>query len=105
VLNVLETGVISSQHQTERLDAATQGAPTDRGDKRAVVFPSGVLLQVKKPKTFVANKRYHVTVATKMCVKLMKTGEEYGEYTALNTSEIITLYWPTNALNCIKLKG
>jgi hypothetical protein len=69
VLNVLETGVVSSQHQTERLDAATQRVPTDLGDKRAVVFPSGLLLQDKQPKTLVANEHYHVVIATKIRVK------------------------------------
>jgi hypothetical protein len=69
VLNVLETGVVSSQHQSERLDAATQRAPKDRGDKGAVVFLSGVLLQAKQPKTLVAKERYHVVIATKIRVK------------------------------------
>jgi hypothetical protein len=74
VLNVLEIGVVSSQYQTERLDAATQRAPTDRGDKCAVVFPSGILLQVKLSKTLVANESYHVVIATKIRVK--RTFEE-----------------------------
>ena len=69
MLNVLETGVVSSQHQTEHLDSATQRAPTDCVDKRAVVFPSDVLLQAKQARTLVANERYHAVIATKIRVK------------------------------------
>jgi hypothetical protein len=41
----------------------------DRGDKRALVFPSGILLQAEQPRTLVANECYHVVIATKIRVK------------------------------------
>ena len=51
------------------LYAATQRAPTDCDDKRAVVFPSCVLIQGNQPKTLVATEHYHVTIGTKIRVK------------------------------------